>query len=307
MIANFFNKTKPVKVFYLIVLLLVYYLISMFLQMKDGFSVLYFVKQIGFFLCIVLFLLSVDFIIKKNNLTSDNLYAHVLIVLMFLIFEEALFSNKIILSNVALLFGFRKIYSLRSVSNTKKKLFDAGFWIGIASLIYIWSLPFFVLIYIGIIAFQRLDFKNLFVPVLGLIIPFFLFFTYHFYLDNLHQFYEHFMFYYSIDFTNYLKVKLLFPVIILGLLLLFGIVVLTPKIVMVNNKLKFSWIVLLHHVLIALIVTILAPEKNGAIMLYLFFPTAIIVANYMQKINSKIVKEVVLYSIVVLAIAVNFL
>ena len=83
------------------------------------------IKRIGFFIWLGLFLLIVNFIVKKNKLTKDNLYALLLIVFLLGTFPEAMFSYSIVLANMALIFGFRKIYSLRSGLDTKLKLFDA--------------------------------------------------------------------------------------------------------------------------------------------------------------------------------------
>jgi hypothetical protein len=83
-----------------------------------------------------------NFIISKNKLTLDNLYGLLIGVILLGTFYESLFSTNLLLSNIFLLLAFRKIYSLSSNLNTKIKLFDAAFWIGIASLIYFWS--FFV-------------------------------------------------------------------------------------------------------------------------------------------------------------------
>lgn len=307
MIANFFKKTKPENVFNIVLLLFVYYLISLFLSNTEGFTVLIWVKKISFFLWLIFFLLSVNFIVKKNNLTQDNLYALLIIVLLLGTFSEAMFFNRIIFTNIALLLGFRKIYSLRTHSNTKKKLFDAGFWVGIAALIYSWSLFYLILIYIGIIAYRKLNIKNLFIPLIGFIMPVIIYFTYHFYFDSLPVFYDRFIFDYSLDFVSYNKFKILVPATFLLATITWSIFSVTPKIVMVSNKLKFSWIVLLHHVSISLLVVILSPIKNGSEMLFLIFPAAIIIANFIQKSESVIFKNVVLYVFFAISVVVYFL
>ena len=104
--------------------------------------------------------LIVNFIVKKNSLTQDNSYVILIFVLLLGTFSETMFANSIVFASIGLLLGFRKIYSLRSGINTKQKLFDAGFWVGISTIIYSWSILYILLIYVGIIVFRKQSFKN---------------------------------------------------------------------------------------------------------------------------------------------------
>jgi len=130
------------------------------------------------------FLMIVNFIVKKNKLTKDNLYALLLIVFLLGTYPEAMFSYRIVLTNMVLIFGFRKIYSLRSGLDTKLKLFDACFWIGIATLLYSWSIFYLLLVYVGMIIHQKLTVKNLFIPIVGFMAPILIYFTYCLYFED---------------------------------------------------------------------------------------------------------------------------
>ena len=157
MIANFFNKSKPVVLFIIILSLFIYYTVASIIFDFNVFSAFLLLERLGVFCVFVVFILLVNFIIQKNNITQNNSYALLLIVLLLGTFHETMFSNSLLFSNFVLLLAFRKVYSLRSGFNTKQKLFDAGFWVGIASLIYVWSFLFIVLIYLAILIYQKLD------------------------------------------------------------------------------------------------------------------------------------------------------
>lgn len=307
MIANFFNKTKPVNVFNVVVLLFVYYFISFFLQDSGEFSTYFLVERIGFVLLIILFLVIFKFIIEKNKLTKDNSYALLLGVLILGTFSEAIFSNYVIFSNIILLLSYRKIYSLRSGINTKMKLFDAAFWVGVATLIYSWSIFYILLIYIGIIIYRKISFKNLVIPVIGLATPIFIYFTYTLLYDNLTVFYSRFNYDASLVFVNYNSFKFLIPITFLITILLWSIVTITPKIISVSNKFKFSWNVLINHLIISLLIVVLSPIKNGSEMFYLVFPSAIIITNFLQKSKSSTFKNMVLYLFLIISVSVYFL
>jgi hypothetical protein len=307
MIANFFNKTKPITIFNLVVLLFVYYVLSLFILTLEPISFFFFIKKIGFFVWLMLFLLIVSFIIKKNSLTVDNSYALLLIVFMFGIFNQAMFEKSLVFTNFILLLSFRKIYSLRSGISTNKKLFDAGFWIAIATLIYLWSIFYIILVYIAMIIYEKLSLKNLVIPLIGFITPILLFFTYNLYFDNLVFFNSRFMYELNLVFTAYNNFKLLIPISIIIAIIIWSVVNLTPKIVLVSNKFKLSWNVLINHLLIAILIVVLAPTKNGSELVFVFFPAAIIIANFLQKSKSKNFKNMVLYLFLFISIGVYFL
>lgn len=307
MIANFFNKTKPVNLFILVLLLFVYYIISISLQITGEFSAILFLKKLTFFGFYFLFLLILKFIIEKNKLTQDNSYVLFLVVMFLGIFSETIFSNYIVFSNIFLLLSFRKIYSLKSGIKTKIKLFDAAFWIGISTLIYFWSIFYLLLIYIGILIYQKGNFKNFLIPILGFITPIFLYFTYNFYYDNLAFFYSRFNYGIDLDFDSYNSLKLLLPLLFLIPILLWSIITTTPKIVLISNNLKLSWNVLLGHLFLSSIIITLSPLKNGSELFYIIFPSTIIITNSIQKIESSIIKNILLYLFLILSVVMYFL
>lgn len=307
MIANFFNKSRPVIVLSIITLLLLYYFASIFLTNSDEFSIQILLKSAFFFIWYLLFLFIFKFIVEKNKLTEDNLYALFLIVIILGAFSEALFSNYIIFSNIILLLSFRKIYSLRSGIDIKIKLFDAAFWIGISTLIFSWSIFYILLIYIGILMYQKVSLKNLMIPIIGLATPIFLYFIYNFYIDNLTGFYNRFNYELNWDFEAYNSIRFVIPIVFYVTILLVSIIAVTPKIVSVSNSLKFSWIVLLCQLLISTIIVLVSPIKNGAELFYLAFPTVIIITNFLQKNNSIILKNLILYLFLIISVSTYFL
>jgi hypothetical protein len=222
-------------------------------------------------------------------------------------FPEAMFSYKIVLANIALLLGFRKIYSLRSGVDTKLKLFDACFWIGIATLIYSWSIFYVLLVYLGVIIHQKLTVKNLFIPIVGFVTPMIIYFTYCLYFEDAAFFYNKFNYEINLDFSSYTSLKLLIPVIFLSIALLWSLLKVTPKVVSVRNNFKFSWDVLINHLLISATIVVLAPTKNGSELFFVIFPTAVIVANLMHYIKSKIFKNAILYGFLLVSVFVYFL
>ena len=307
MIANFFNKTKPAIIVNLLLLFGIFYFSATFLIRTIDFSLaalgLVLVGFIGF----IFMLLVINFILRKNNLTGDNLYALLLIILLLGTFYETMFTFNLYFSNLLLLFAFRKTYSLKTGLNSKSKLFDAGFWIGISAILYSWTVLFLLVIYVALFIYNKVTLKNLVIPIVGFLFPVICFFTYHFYFDSLYIFYEKLVFNYSFDFSNYNQLKYLIPLTLLITLILWSIVVLTPKIVLQGSGFKMSWQLLIFHLIISVIVVLLSLQKNGSELFFVIFPSGVIIANFLQKTSSSMFKNLVLYLFLVVSVVVYFL
>jgi len=307
MIANFFNKTKPVVFFILTLLLLVYY-VSVVVNYKfEAFSFLWLGQLVAVFLLIIVFLLISNFIIKKNALTQNNSYPILLMVLLLGTFYETMFNIEIVISNILLLLGFRKIYSLRSISATKLKLFDAGFWFGVAALFYAWSILFVLLIYIALIIFERITVKNLLRPLVGVITPIFIYFTYCFSFGSISDFYNCWDFNPNINYTSYNNLKLLLPITVSLAAVIWSIITLTPKVTVSGIHIKRSWRIVLNHLIFAAIIIAFAPNKNGSEMFFMIFPLSVIVTNYFRISPSENFKNLILYLFLIISISVYFL
>ncbi|MGV8947450.1 MAG: DUF6427 family protein [Lutibacter sp.] len=304
MIANFFSKTKPATIISIPVVLFIYYFTATFLLHSEEFSWPFMLNRIGFFTWLILFLLIVSFIVKKNKLTRDNSYALLLMVFLLGTFPEAMFAYRIVFANIVLLLAFRKIYSLRSGIDTKLKLFDACFWIGISTLIYSWSIFYLLLVYVGMIIYQKLTVKNLFIPMVGFVTPIIIFLAYCLYFENIAFFYNRFTYEISLDFSLYRSLKLLVPVIFLVAVLFWSLLKVTPKIISVRNNFKFSWKVLINHLLISAIIVLLVPSKNGSELFFIILPSAVIISNFLQLTKSKILKNLILYAFLLISIGV---
>jgi len=307
MIANFFNKTKPVNFLIIGLLLFVYYSISIFSIEEFAYTISFFTKFLGLFLVLFLFLLIFKFIVEKNKLTRDNSYALLLLVIILGIFNESITNSYFIYSNLFLLLSYRKLYSLTTGLNTKMKLFDASFWVGIAAIFYSWSIIYILLIYVSIIIYQKANLKNLLIPIIGLITPIFIYFTYNFYFDKLPVFYDRFNYDVDFSFLVYSEIKFLIPMLFIATCLLWSLFAITPMIVSVSNNMKLSWNVLINHLLISIAIIVMAPIKNGSEMFFIAFPTAIVVSNFVQNKKSSLFKNVMIYLFIIISVSVYFL
>lgn len=295
MIANFFSKSEPAKVFYLMIVLLLYFAAHIYLSNVYELNLSFILKKSGFFLGLVFFLLVIDFIKQKNGLTLDNSYVILLVILLIGSYPAIFDNGKLLLVNSCLMLGFRKVYSLKTFSNTKKKLFDAGFWMAIAALLYPISIGYLVVVFMAVFIYQKFSFQNLVIPLIGALTPILMVFTYTYVFEDLFFWEQLLPIEIGLDYTYFLQREVVVPSVVLIMLLFISLVSVIPRTLLVSNKFKFSWNVLLTHLIISLLIILITPSKNGSEMLFIFFPAAVIISNYLQSIKVAAVRSAILY------------
>jgi hypothetical protein len=178
---------------------------------------------------------------------------------------------------------------------TQEKIFDSAFWIGIASIFYLWSFLFLLLVYAAIWLFRRGDWKNIWIPIVGYITPVFLAFTYLLAFDDVERFMQIWTFDFRLDVSLYNSFDFLWPIVFTGLLFLFSIYPTTRKSLLAKIDFKSTWQLLIVHLAVSLIVILIAPEKDGSEFSFLFFPLTIVFANFLQILEKYWIKEGILY------------
>lgn len=290
MITSIFSKSKPINFIIVAVFVVLLFVITNYDLL---FSDLNSASKAIFKLGITLFLVFlIDFIVSKNNLTHNNSYAIMTFGLLFGMFPQVMKYSDLLLSNMFILFALRRLISLQSKINIKKKLFDAAFWIAIAMLFYFWSVLFFALVIVALIYYSQNDVKNTIIPFVGLATVVVLLMVYNIIVHDVFIKPTNFERFASLDYTPYnskasiLKLTVLFASYIWILVYFFRTI--PDK----NKKLKPSYFIIAWTSIIAFLIAIIAPIKNGSEFIFLFAPFSIIMANYIEVISERWFKEV---------------
>ena len=290
MITSVFSKSKPINFIIVAVYVTLLFVITNYTLLFSNLNsslITLFKWVITLFLVFLL-----DFIVAKNNLTQRNSYAIMTFGLLFGMFPEAMTHLDQLLSSLFVLFALRRLISLHTKLSIKKKLFDAGFWIAVAALFYFWAILFFALVIVALIYYSQNDFKNVIVPFAGIATVLVLLLIYNIVVNDVYFRPSDFERYASLDYTAYnnkqsiLKFTVLFTSFIWTLIYYFR--TLPDK----NKKLKPSYFIISWASIIAFLIAIIAPIKNGSEYLFLFAPFSIIMANYIEIISERWFKEV---------------
>ncbi|GEQ84840.1 hypothetical protein ULMS_03480 [Patiriisocius marinistellae] len=255
-------------------------------------------------------LLLVDFIIRKNDVTENNTYA-IFIYTIFLLMTPSVFGEtNIIISAIFLLLSTRRILSLRTGRNIEKKLFDAGMYITLASLFYFWAILYFIIVFIAIFRLLSISFKLLLIPVLSFITVFTLAVVFYLLKDDSFTWIFNWNQTGNFDFRGYNKIPILIPITMLISLLLWMGSSRLVKITSLSKKEKPAGFMILAIGVVTIFVVALSPQKNGAELLFLFFPVSILTTNYIEAASVKeryIFNEILLWALFFLALIIGFI
>lgn len=300
MITSFFNKSRPLYFALVFFIALLAFIIARANSVNEGLSFDFILKQSVLLFLIFASVLLLNFIVNKNSLTNKNNYEILLFSLFLLFITQTTSSSNVLISNFFVLLGLRRVMSLRSPKNTKKKLFDAAFWIAIAALFYFWSILFFVLIILSLVLYTDNNIRHWIIPFLSVISVFVIscavsivFYDSFFEVFNLSPGI-------SYDFSNYNSLQYLIAITVLLSFGAWSSIFYLQNIKKKKKAFRVSFKIIILGAVTAFFIVIQAPQKNGSEFLFLFAPLAIIIANYIDIIQEKWFKETFLAVIIIL-------
>tara|TARA_R110002049_G_scaffold279288_2_gene458251 strand:+ start:575 stop:1498 length:924 start_codon:yes stop_codon:yes gene_type:complete len=307
MITSIFSKSRPINFIIVFFIAVIAFLTARTGLIKTPITMVFVFKQLVLFGVCYISILLLNFIVSKNNLTNKNNYEILLFSLFLLTIANSTSNVNIILSNFFIMLGLRRIISLRSQINVKKKLFDAAFWIAIAALFYFWAILFFILILISLLLYSETKINHWIIPFTGVVAVFLITMCVSIILND--TFFELFKSLpeVSYDLSSYNSTQYL---VAITLLLSFGIWSSLFYIKSIKQKKKAfraSFNTILFAGTIALVIIIIAPKKDGSEFLFAFAPLSIIITNYIEIIEEKWFKEVFLSVLILVPFVLLFL
>ena len=290
MITSIFSKSKPINIILIVVFIGLLFIISNYSSLFIDLN-----SVINGFAKLIIAIFSVfilDFIISKNTLTKKNSYAIMTCGLLFALFPEVLKYSDLLVSNLFILFALRRIISLQTRISIKKKLFDAAFWIAFATLFYFWAVLFFAILLVALIYHAQNDIKNIIVPFVGVLTVAILLLSYNIIYYDVFLRDSNFNLNASIDYTAYNSKENIARLTAIFVAFIWILVYFFKTISDKNKKLKPSYFLVAWSAIIAVLIAIISPVKNGSEFLFLFAPFSILMANYLELISERWFKEV---------------
>ncbi|MFT5216556.1 MAG: hypothetical protein ACI83H_001684 [Glaciecola sp.] len=303
MITRFFSTSKPIHLVLVSFFVFGLFLVIRFGYYSEGIDSTQILKELVLYSVTILSIFVLSFFVNKNNLTKQNSFKILFFSLLLACIPETIQHGNIIISNVFILFAIRRIISLRSNLSIKKKLFDAAFWIVLASLFYFWSILFLILVFAALIFYSIGQINNWIIPFTGILTVVLIVVCYYILTENSFGDINRYVDGLSFDFSNYNKLSLIISITIILSLGLWALFFYIRKLQDKTRAYRPSFILILIALIIGSTIVILAPNKNGSEFIFLFGPLAIIMTNYIESIKETWFAEVLVWLLIITPIA----
>jgi len=303
MITRFFSTSKPIHL-----VLVSFFVFGLFFVVRlghysEGINATQILKELALYSITILSIFVLSFFVNKNNLTKQNSFKILFFSLFLACIPETIQHGYIIFSNVFILFAIRRLISLRSNLYVKKKLFDAAFWIVLASLFYFWSFLFLILVFAALIFYSIGQINNWIISFTGILTVILIVVCYYIITENSFGDINMYVDSLSFDFSKYNKLNLIISITIILSLGLWAMVFYVRKLQDKTRAYRPSFILILIALTIGATIVILAPNKNGSEFIFLFAPLAIIMTNYIESIKETWFAEVFVWLLVITPIS----
>ena len=298
MITSIFSKSRPANYIIITTLLVVCY----FLYLQNFPETMESLQGIGSKLALLLILVASSFIInfvtKKNGLSKDNSFAFLIFFSFLILFPTTLGNTELILSNFFILLALRRLISLQSLLTPKEKIFDASFWIFIASIFHFWSILFILIVFVSILFHVSRDYRNWVLPFIAFFSVGIIGLMYALIFDTslidsiIDSAYIDFNFNYFTN--NYQNFALSLYVVVA----LFFFITQALSVPSKPLNMQSSYKKIIVAFILGAVVFLISSDKNNSMLIFTFAPVAIMATNQIEAMQINWMKETILYLIV---------
>lgn len=307
MLTSFFNKSRPESTIVILVYMTIGFILINVSSYSNGFDGLSILKAIGVWGLYIFTMFFLNFISQKNELTRHTSYRPLLFAAFTLLFPEALINPEIIISGVFIMLALRRILSLRSGKGMERKLFDAGLWIGIATLVFFWSHIVVIVLIVALISYGRNTWRYWFIPGLAFAMICIFITCYVLYIGESNNYILQGLQNVSLDFTRYSEIKLLLPVAFVSAFFLWIIGAFLKESTTTSMTLRTIYMLILVFAIATLMIVFVAPHKNGQEWYFFAIPLSFMATSFFENTSNKWIPELLLWIIVLLPFAHYFL
>jgi len=261
MLANFLKKTTVIN-YVLVSLLLVLYLFVINPTIFQGFS-------------FVLLIVVLIFANEELDLVRYRPYFYLFLIQYFALFPDLLIHTTYLWSMMALIRMFRA--SERNIDD-REVFFDMGFWLGVSVILVPESAAFLLYVLLEFFTSKRRFLNTFLALILGVVVPVFLFFTYHYLTDQTWVYTWSFQ---ALGMGEN-QFRLIFILSIVSLLILHGLLIYQK----VQNKLmalsNSKPIHIAGFMICSLLMIFSSANQVQSVFVYFGFPWAVYISNYLS-------------------------
>ena len=299
MITSFFKTSKPIHYIFFSILLTLLFVYNRILDRNFVSNVFNSLNEFAYFFVLIASLFTLIFIVTKNDLTQNNSFAALFFCLLIMAFPQVLQAPSKLIANLCFLLFLRRIVSLKSKTNIRKKVLDAGLWICLAMLFDFFSIFFFVPLIIGLILFSVFEIKNILIVFCSILAFGILLYSYNLLVYD-----------YNFDFWDYVTLSnvktqrnifekdTIFSAFIL-LIVFFGVMnyFLTGAFKIRANR--PSKLLLIFIIIAGIVAFLFCPIVSKETCLYIFAPSSILMANFCETTRYRWVLDLIVIPLII--------
>ena len=303
MISSFFSKVKPIHFVLVTLLLLIAFIIAKVHNINETVSILLFLKQLLLFGVCVFSIFIFDFLSEKNDLTKSTSYKILFFSLFMVLMPQTFLDSKLLVANLFILLALRRIISIRTMNEIKKKVFDATFWISMATLLTFWASLFYILIFAALLLFAVTDVKNWIIPFVGILTVSIICICILLLTNtDVIGYFSNINTDISFDFSMLNTAQIIVSSTVILSYFAWAVVFYIINIKSKTKSYKPSYLLVLIAALIAITIVIISPHKSGAEFIFLIAPLSVIMANYLEIISEKWFKEALIWLLILVPV-----
>lgn len=306
MITSVFRKSSPINYTIVVLLTLALFLLVQIKQDIWKTSSLNLGTSIGIIIIVIASLFLTNFIVKKNGLTKNSSYSILFFVLLLMFFPSIFTNFKVLISNFFILLALRRLISLQTLKAPKEKIFDSALWIFVAALFHFWAILFIILVYISIFFHVSRDYRNWLIPFVSFFATAVIYTFVALVFDK--QFITNLSTLPVVDFRmNYFRNTN--ENLAISMFSVVAVYFLFSKILSLTHRplvLQASYKKVILAFVIGVIIFIISPGKSNDLLVFTFFPLAVMGTNNIEYSKNKIHQEVVL-AVTIVLVLIGFL
>lgn len=299
MITTIFKKSNPINYAFVGILMFLFFFIGQFYANKTILPNNNTVVKIVVLLELMLSIIAISIVAKKNGLSKDSAYAVFFGFLFVVFFPNLFFDFKLITANLFVVLAMRRLIMIQTLKFPKEKIFDASLLIFIATLFHFWSILFLILVFITVIMHVGRDYRNWVIPFIALFAIMISFVFYSLAVDKslINDFLSRISIQFSITYF-----KSIYENISFSLYATIALFFMATLFMSLSNKplvLNSTFKKLIIWFFIAVIIFIVSPNKSNVSLVFTFAPLAIIANNFIESTYIKWQQELTLALVIV--------
>jgi hypothetical protein len=238
-------------------------------------------------------------IISKHSLLGSSTWFPFFFMLILLSCRASLIGfYPALASSLFLILSLDNLISSYKKEKALSDIFDSGLFIGIATLFYIPSMVFLVLLWIGLLTVRPINWREWICSIIGFLLPFVFTFTYNLVFFPGYPWYNKITSefqYHTLHFSfSWEQITIM---VIIALIFLRGILFYINKIMDNVVKTQKFWILIIWFMLIALFSVLICPVKDSRAFSILAIPGSFVLSVYFLKTRAKFIPEVLFLSL----------